>query len=68
MRFRLLAFQLAESGSIRSPNLSSTGVTPFGFSVRQIADAILVSNAAQRAANASSEASLYRSGIIEYAL
>ena len=54
MRFRLLAFQLAESGSIRSPNLSSTGVTPFGFSVRQIADAILVSNAASGAANASS--------------
>lgn len=52
---RIDAFQLDESGSIRSSQtFSSTGVTPFGFSVSRIADAILVSNATGGAANASS--------------
>ncbi len=52
---RIDAFQLDEVGAIRSLlTFSSTGVTPFGFSVSRIADAILVSNAAGGAANASS--------------
>jgi len=52
---RIDAFQLDEVGAVRSSQtLSSTGVTPFGFSVSRIADAILVSNAAGGAANASS--------------
>src|SRR5215467_11382016 len=52
---RIDAFQLDEVGAIRSSQtFSSTGVTPFGFSVSRIADAILVSNAAGGAANASS--------------
>jgi 6-phosphogluconolactonase len=52
---RIDAFQLDEAGAIRSSRIfSSTGVTPFGFSVSRIAEAILVSNAAGGAANASS--------------
>ncbi|HKW35369.1 MAG TPA: beta-propeller fold lactonase family protein [Candidatus Acidoferrum sp.] len=52
---RVDAFQLDESGAIRSSEtFSSTGAEPFGFSVSRIADAILVSNAAGGAANASS--------------
>ena len=52
---RIDAFQLDKSGSIRSSlTFSSTGATPFGFSVSRIADAILVSNAAGGGANASS--------------
>lgn len=52
---RIDAFQLDEVGAIRSSQtFSSTGVTPFGFSVSWIAGAILVSNAAGGAANASS--------------
>ena len=59
---RIDAFHLDESGAIRSSEtFSSTGVTPFGFSVSPIADAILVSNAAGGAANASSLTS-YRFG------
>jgi len=52
---RIDTFQLDEAGAIRSSStFSSTGVTPFGFSTSRIADAILVSNAAGGAANASS--------------
>ena len=52
---RIDAFQLDESGSIRSSQtFSSTGVTPFGFSVSRTAGAILVSNSTGGAANASS--------------
>ncbi len=52
---RIDVFQLNDVGAVRSSlTFSSTGVTPFGFSTSRIADAILVSNAAGGAANASS--------------
>jgi len=52
---RIDVFQLDEAGAIHSSQtFSSTGVTPFGFAVSRGADAILVSNAAGGAANASS--------------
>jgi len=52
---RIDVFQLDEAGAIRSSRIfSSTGVEPFGFAVSRVADAILVSNAAGGAANASS--------------
>lgn len=52
---RIDVFQLDQAGAIRSSQtFSSTGVTPFGFAVSRGADAILVSNAAGGAANASS--------------
>ncbi len=51
---RIDVFQLDERGSIRSSGIfNSTGVTPFGFEVSR-SDAILVSNAAGGASNASS--------------
>jgi 6-phosphogluconolactonase (cycloisomerase 2 family) len=52
---RIDVFRLDEAGTIRSSQtFSSTGVTPFGFAVSRGGDAILVSNAAGGAANASS--------------
>jgi len=60
---RIDVFQLDDDGAIRSSrSFSSTGVEPFGFSVSRIANAILVSNAAGGAANASSVTSYTSAG------